>query len=60
LTSDSVALSGVVDLADVEAAAGDLVDEPGFALNGLPAVGVEASLHGVPVDLDLGVLVSLA
>ena len=35
-------LADVLDLADVEAAAHDLVDEPGFALDGLPAVGVEA------------------
>ena len=38
-------LADVLDLADVEAAAHDLVDEPGFALDGLPAVGVEAALR---------------
>ena len=53
-------LADVLDLADVEAAAHDLVDEPGFALDGLPAVGVEAPLGGVADDVDLGVLVALA
>ena len=53
-------LADVLDLADVEASAHDLVDEPGFALDGLPAVGVEAALDGVAVDRDLGVLVALA
>jgi hypothetical protein len=53
-------LADVLDLADVEAAAHDLVDEPGFALDGLPAVGVEAPLGGVANDVDLGVLVALA
>jgi hypothetical protein len=50
----------VVDLADVEAAAHDLVDERGFAGDGLVEVAVEAAFGDVAVDLHLGVRVALA
>src|SRR5664279_4040163 len=42
-----VGQGGVADVlhdAGVEAAAHDLVDEPGFTFHGLPGVGVEAAL----------------
>ena len=50
----------VVDLAQVELAAGDLPDERRLALDGLPVVGVKRLLDDVADDLDLGVLVALA
>ena len=53
-------VADVLDLADVEPAAHHLVDEPRFALDRLPAVGVKAAFDDVAVDLDLGVLVALA
>jgi len=52
-------LADVVDLAGVEPALHHLPDEPGFALHGLPGVGVEGAFGDVAVDRDLGVLVAL-
>ena len=43
----------VLDLADVQAAAHHLVDEPGFAFEGLPHVGIERALGNVTVYADL-------
>jgi len=53
-------VADVLDLADVEAAAHDLGDEPGLAFDGLPHVAVEGSFGDVSQDLDLGVVVALA
>ena len=53
-------VADVLDLADVQAAAHDLGDEPGFALDGLPHVAVEGFFGDVPQDLDFGVVVALA
>ena len=53
-------LADVLDLADVQAAAHELVDEPGLALDRLPHVGVERPFGDVPVDPDGRVLVALA
>ncbi|HEX2805995.1 MAG TPA: hypothetical protein VHN80_07490 [Kineosporiaceae bacterium] len=48
----------VLDLPDVKASAHQLVDKPGFALDGLPAVAVEGALDDVAVDPNGRVLVA--
>ena len=50
----------VFDFPDVQAAAHDLVDEPGFAFQSLPHEGIEGFLGDDLGDADLGVLVALA
>ena len=52
-------IADVLDLAGVQPAAHHLVDEPGFALDRLPGVGIKAAFHDVTEDLYLWVLVPL-
>ena len=53
-------VADVFDLANVEGAAHDLGDEPGFAFYGLPEICVKARLRHVADHLDLAVEVALA
>ena len=53
-------IADVLDLANVKPAAHHLVDEPGFALDRLPHVGVKRPFGDVAVDPDGRVLVALA